>query len=100
MTRLKPTDRKEQILAAALTLAETQGYSHVTRDGIAAEAQCAPGLVNAYFGTMINLRRDIMRAAVRERRLVVVAQGLAARDPHARKAPDDLKQAALDSIAA
>lgn len=100
MSRQKPLDRKQQILDAAVKLAETKGYSHVTRDNIAACAECAPALISNYFGTMISLRRDIMRAAIRMRSLPVIAQGLAARDPHAQKAPDELKQAALDSITA
>lgn len=100
MTRLKPTDRKTQILDAALAVAEKRGYAHVTRDEIAVEAGCAPALVSHYLGTMQNTRRDIMRAAIRNRVLPVIAQGLAAQDPHAKKAPDELKQAALDSLAA
>lgn len=100
MTRLKPDDRKKQILDAALDLAEKQGYAHVTREAIAAAADCAPALVSNYYGTMVSFRRDIMRAAIRERRLPIVAQGLAANDPHAKKAPDDVKQAALESLAA
>lgn len=98
-TRLKPTDRKTQILDAALAVAKKQGYAHVTRDAIAAEAGCAPGLVSHYLGTMVDTRRDIMRAAIRQRVLPIIAQGLAANDRHARKAPDDVKQAALASIA-
>ncbi|HWI02368.1 MAG TPA: TetR family transcriptional regulator [Acidimicrobiales bacterium] len=98
MTRLAPNVRKEQILAAALRRAKVQGYNRVTREQIAADAGCAPGLVSNYFGTMVSLRRDIMRAAIRERVLPVIAQGLAAHDPHARKAPDELKQAALATL--
>lgn len=100
MSRLKPTDRKQQILAAALVIAKRAGYAHVTREAIAVEAECAPALVSNYFGTMTSMRRDIMRAAIRERVLTIVAQGLAAGDAHARKAPDDIKQAALASLAA
>lgn len=98
-TRLKPTDRKTQILGAALTAAKRDGYARVTRDAIAREAGCAPGLVSHYLGTMASTRRDIMRAAIRERVLPIVAQGLVAKDPHARRAPADLKEQALASIA-
>jgi AcrR family transcriptional regulator len=100
MPRLKPTDRKAQILEAAVQLSAAQGYSHVTREGIATAAECAPGLVSNYFGTMTNLRRDIMRAAIRQRNLTIIAQGLAAKDAHACKAPDELKKAALETLAA
>jgi len=100
MSRLKPNDRRDQILAAALQVAEKTGYNSVTRDAIANAAQCAPGLVSNYFGTMIDLRRHIMRAAIRQQNLVIIAQGLAAKDPHARKASETLKKSALATLAA
>lgn len=96
--RLEANDRKQSILNAALKLSETTGYMHITREAIALEADCSPGLVSRYLGTMANMRRDVMRAAVKQRNLAVVAQGLAARDPHARRAPDDLKAAAVDTL--
>lgn len=100
MNRLSPDTRKTQILDAALHLAESVGYTHVTREAVAKAAECAPALVSAHFGTMSSFRRDIMRAAIRERKLRIIAQGLAIADPHARKAPDELKQEALSAIAA
>lgn len=93
------TDRRAQILAAAVTLAAKRGYQNVTRDEIAQAAGISAGLVNKYFETMIRLRRDVMRAAVRERNLAIIAQGVAMRDRQAMKAPDELKQAALATLA-
>lgn len=93
--RLDPKDRKRRILSAALSLAARNGYNRITRDAIAQAADCAPGLVSNYFGTMTALRRDIMRAAIREQELAVVAQGIVAKDPHALKASPELKQQAL-----
>jgi AcrR family transcriptional regulator len=98
MSRLNPKDRKEQILAAALDLSVKHGYTRVTREGVAVAAECSPALVSSYFGTMIAFRRDIMRAAIRRQVLPVIAQGLAAQDPHAKRAPDGLKQAALAEL--
>lgn len=96
--KLAPTDRRAQILAAALSLAATCGYQRVTREAVGLQAGIAPSLISHLFGTMPDFRRDIMRAAVRGRNLAVVAQGLAAGDAHARKAPQDLIDQALDTL--
>lgn len=98
-SRLEPAVRKDQILAAAVELAKLRGYGSVTRDGIAAHAGCSTGLVTKYFSTMTQLKRSIMRVAVKNHILSIIAQGLAAQDPHARKAPEDVKQKALATLA-
>jgi len=94
-------DRKNDLLQAALRVAllAAGGYSRMTKEEIAKEAGCAPALVNRHFGTMPNLRRDVMRAAVREGNAAVVAQGLALKDPHAQKAPQALKEEAAALLA-
>lgn len=96
--RKEPEIRREQILAAALLVAERTNFSTMTREEIARAAGVAPTLVTHYFGTMTQLRRDVMRAAVRGGRLAVIAQGLMARDPHAMKAPDEVKAAARATV--
>jgi AcrR family transcriptional regulator len=97
-THMNPADRKKQILEVAVTLSKKQGYQHVTREDIARGAECATGLINRYFGTMPQLRRAVMRWAVKHGELAIVAQGIVAKDPQALKAPDDLKQRALASL--
>lgn len=98
MSRLKPIDRKEMILAAALDEAQERGYQHITREGVAKRAVCSPGLVSTYFNTMTQLRRAVVRAAVSREVLPIIAQGLVAKDPQALKIPSGLKQAALAAI--
>jgi len=85
-------------MTAALAVAERDGYMRMTRDAIAAEADCSPGLVSAYLGTMPAMRRAIMRAAVTRKVLPVVAQGLAMRDKHAMDAPEAVRAAAARGI--
>jgi AcrR family transcriptional regulator len=97
MTRPK-LKQDDQILAAAARLACTQGYQSVTREAVAAEAGVSPAVVSHRFGTMIAFRRSLMRYAVRKYVLPVIAQGLAVRDPHARKAPAEVQQLAKMSI--
>lgn len=97
-TRLKPEVRREQILAAALHIASTTGFNSLTRDGVAEQAGVATGQVNHIFNTMNQLRRAVMRAAVHREIKPIIAQGLAAGDSEAHKAPEWLQRAALDSL--
>lgn len=92
-------DRERQIVVEATLLAATHGYRAVTRDMVAKAVGCSTGLITHRFGTMPQLRRAVMRYAIRHAVLAVIAQGLAAGDPHARKAPDELKQKALAALA-
>lgn len=94
--RLLPSNRKEQILAAAITIAEQPGgWARMTRESVAREAQCADGLVSKYFGTMVTFRRSVMRHAIETENLAIIAQGLADNDMYAKKASPELKGKAL-----
>lgn len=86
--------RKAAILDAAVRVAERKHYALMTRQDIAAEAGVTGPLVQHYFGTMEQLRRAVMRKAVRDRVLRVIAQGLIAGNPHAMQASPALKSAA------
>jgi hypothetical protein len=94
-SRANPELRKEQILTAALSVASDRGFNKMTRDHIAEAAGVSVGLVSKYFGTMPKLKRDVMRAAIRGEWMEIVAEGLATGDPHARKAPQELKEKAV-----
>jgi len=98
--KLEARERIAQILTAALELSSTRegGYSRLTRDDIAVHIKIPPSLITYHLGTMAELRRDIMREAVRVSCLPVIAQGLACRDRHALKASDELRQLALQSV--
>ena len=97
--RLPAKDRTNLLIDAGLSCAERVGWSNLTRDLIAAEAQVTNGLISIRLGTMDQARRSIMRRAVERRSLKVVAEGLAVGDKTARKAPEDLKQEASQWLA-
>jgi AcrR family transcriptional regulator len=98
--RLLPADRKLQILDAAIKVASLPGgYAKLTRADVAKQADCAEGLPSKYFGTMVNFKRAIMRAAIHDWNLSIIAQGLAAGDKVAAKAEEALKRKALDTLA-
>jgi AcrR family transcriptional regulator len=96
---VRKSDRtKERILDAAVIIAETDGLMNITRAEIAHHAQCAEGLINKYYGTMKQLRRDIMRHAIAVQNLELIAQGLAAKDPRAMAIEPALKRRAINAV--
>jgi len=97
--RLDPKDRKKQILDAAFIVASRKdGWSKLTREAVAKEAGCTDALVNRYFGTMKNFKRTLMRLAIRNEYLAIVAQGVAIGDKYANAAPIQLRAKALTSL--
>lgn len=96
--RLDPKVRKDEILAVAVQRAKALGINGLRRDDIAEHAGVANGLVTRYFNTMTQLKRAVIRFAVHNEILPLIAQGLATRDPEALKAPEELKTRALTSL--
>ncbi len=91
--------RKEHILAVAVDQAKKMGYHKITRDAVADAAGVSFGSVNRYFGTMTQLRGDVMRSAIKQGIAEIVAQGLANGDERAKKAPMELKLKAAELLA-
>lgn len=91
-------EHRALILDVALRHASAKGLAAITRAEIAEEAGIATGIVNAAYGTMQQLRRAVMRAAIEREVLAVVAGGLAAMDPQALKAPQELRARALEHL--
>lgn len=85
---MKPTtkERAAALLQAALDLAARQGWHSLTHESIATVAGVSPSLVKVRLGTIADVRRAVMRAAVKQRCVRVVAQGLAVNDRAARAA--------------
>lgn len=79
-------------------MALKNGFSSLTRDGVAEEACVAMGSINHHYGTMSALRDEVMRDAVDNGILEIVAQGLASGHPVAQSAPTELKQSALKTL--
>lgn len=91
-------ERRLQILDAAVALAAEDDYRNLTKRGVAERAGVSPSLVMAHFNTMTQMRRAVLRHAISHEIAVVVGQGLAARDPHAVKAPEELKRRATGQM--
>ena len=89
---------KDAIMGCALKLAAEVGYQNVTRDRIAFLSGTSPALISKYFGTMNQLKRAIMSAAVLHKNLTVLAQGLAAGDAKAKAADAKLKRESVEAL--
>lgn len=96
MARLKPEERREEILNAAVRVAERDGFINMTRDNIAIAAGVSMGLVNHHFGTMVQLKRAVMRAAITREILCIIAEGIITKDKTALKVNEDLRKRALN----
>jgi len=96
-SRLKPATRKADILAAALRVATTQGFQNITQSTVAVEAGIVAGLIYHYYSTMGKLRRAVMRAAVHNEVLPIIAYGVIVKDRQALKAPKRIRDKAIYS---
>mgnify|MGYP000698712334 CR=1 FL=1 len=84
--RMAPADRKEQLLQAAIRVAEQKGYSKINRLMIVEELQgeVTDGLVSRYFGQRANLRETVRREALARNNPTILAQALALGDKSAK----------------
>lgn len=98
---MKPAtrDRAASLLAVAVSLAHRKGWHSLTHESIATAAGVSPSLVKLRLGPIGTLRRAVMREAVRQRQVRVVAQGLAAGDRTARTADAALRRECGDWVA-
>lgn len=96
--RMAPADRKASILDAALTAAKKHGYNNFRLTHVAEIAECSTALVMIYYKTMDQVRRDVMRVAIRDELLPIIAAGIALRDPRCRKLTLELRERALATL--
>ncbi len=87
-------DRDSRILNAAMECAEADGYQWITREQVAAAAGVSVGTINTAYGTMRELKRAVLTAAVERRNLALIAQGLADRHSIVMEAPEALRREA------
>lgn len=97
--RMIPADRKAAILDAAVTVAEKNGFANLRMAHIAERAECSNALIVNYFKTMTQMRRAVMREAIKREILCIIANGVAMGDPSAAKVDHDLKVKALATLA-
>ena len=86
------------VLESAAFVAQRDGFTNITRDAIAKKAGVSSGSVSHSFGTMIKLKRSVMRYAIQNELLEIIAEGLGIKDKTAMKIGSELKQRALATL--
>lgn len=92
--RMNPEQRTNELLAVALRVAAARGWRTMTHADVAQAAGVSQGLVVARLGTKQQMLRAVMRRAVAEGSVAVVAEGLALKDKHALRADEALRERA------
>ncbi len=93
--RMKPKNRKQLILKAAVKIARKKGYNILTREEVAYRAKVSKALVSHYFGTIEKLRTEIMAYAIENLEYSIIVQGLAIKDKRVKRISCNLKYEAL-----
>lgn len=73
-------------------------YQKACRANVGDAAGVSAALVNYYFVNMKEMKRAIMRRAIEQKVIEIIIQGLARRDPIARRAPKELREKALQKL--
>ena len=84
-------ERTAEMLRAALDLANVTSWQALTHDSIARKAGVSASLVKVRLGSIATVRQAVMREAVKQRVVRVVAEGLAVRNRTARRADASLR---------
>ena len=95
--RMSPAARYDEIISAAVRRSIDLGYNKISREDVALAAHCSPALVSQYLGTLTHMRRQIMRAAVTNEVLEVIAQGIVMGDKHAMRALESIRRMAIQN---
>lgn len=73
---------KSILLDTAMEIANEVGYRAVTRDEIAKRAKVAQGTVNNHLGTISQIRKLIVRRAVKEGITKIIAEACVYTEPY------------------
>lgn len=95
--RLDPKERRSLILQSALKVAEKN--HQFTFNDVAKEAGVTAQLIVHYFTSKAQLQREIMRAALKQNIVPIVARGLVLGDRRASKASPELRALAQEYLA-
>lgn len=98
VNRMKPEDRREQILSVAMIIAERDGYNSLNRNALAEEAEVATGMIHHIFNDMASLRKAVVKRAIENKVKSIIAQALALGDEDAKNAPEQLKRESIQTL--
>ena len=89
---MKAQERRDQLRAVALKLGKKLGYKAINRDHIAKEAKIASSLVPFYFGTIDQMRNQILEDGCESGEARIILEGVINNEPVALKALEKYKK--------
>lgn len=96
MTR---NQRQTQISAAIIAIASKPGgWYNLSYQNIANRCDCSHANITRHFGSTAEMRRWLLKTAVKDGLMTIVGQAIAAGFPPAKKLADTVKRAALESL--
>lgn len=91
-------ERKADMIQKGLKIAEKIGYMNLKQSETSKKLKVSLGLLHHYFGAIKDFKIAIVKAAIKEENLIVIAQAIAAKDPLVKKLNKDLKIRAINSL--
>lgn len=92
-TRLTKEHRRAQIIDAARKIAFEKGLYQVSMTAVADATGCTRSNVRHYFPSAVNLRKTVLRNAIKRNELTIVNMALAMSDPMVANISDSLRNA-------
>ena len=99
MATLRKKQRQAQILSQATRMARDGKLYVVTAEEVAEEVGCSRPTIMHYFKSMQGLRDAVVKAAITDDNLNIIAQAIAANDPLMEKINESLRQRAVLTLA-
>ena len=90
--------RREFLLKAGVKAAQEIGFNNLTRKIVAQHASVSPSLFQYYFKTIENFKNSLMRYAVENQILEIIAYGIATGHSEVSTLPKHLKLKAISSL--
>lgn len=92
-------DTKLKILNTAVRMTTANPTEKLIRDDVAKAAGVSTGLISYHFGSIAELRKEVMREAVRGKILSILAYGLMSKNPIAMSMSSKLRKQVAKCIA-
>jgi DNA-binding transcriptional regulator YbjK len=90
-SRVAPEFRRMALLESAVMVASRDGWQKMTRDAIAELSKVSPALVSYALGDMKNIKRIVIREAIKRGIVSIIAEGITYGDPEALTVPKKLR---------
>lgn len=98
MRRMKPYERKEQILDSAVDLTTKHSYMSLTAEDVAERAECGRATIYHYWGSFDNLIDAVILKGIVDKIPKIIAEAIINSHPFVRKLHYTLRRKAAEYV--